>query len=195
MSRGRRRQPGTRVFVALDPPVEVRAEAEAWARHVARSTEGLRVVPARNSHITLAFLGEREDQEISQIAAAMGDSVAGESISPGGIEGLSLGAPLWLPRRRPRTLTLEIHDDRGELAALQADLSRELGSKLGWKESRPYRPHLTCARTGRGFDASMLRLPVSPSLSFPGESVTLYSSHLSPEGAEYEVVERVPLAQ
>ncbi len=64
MKKNGNRQSGLRVFLALDPPIEVRAEAEAWARHIARSAQGLRVVPARNSHITLAFLGQCEGPEI-----------------------------------------------------------------------------------------------------------------------------------
>ncbi|MBN8867668.1 MAG: RNA 2',3'-cyclic phosphodiesterase [Solirubrobacterales bacterium] len=183
--KGGGRRPRLRVFVALDPPSEVRSEAEVWARHLARFTTGLRVVPARNSHITLAFLGDREEDEVGLIAEAMQENGAP-------VGGLSLGAPVWLPRRRPRSLALEVHDDRGELTELQADLARSLRSSLGWKEERPYRAHLTCARVGRGFDHADLRLPVSPSIAFEAESITLYSSNLSPEGAEYEVLERIP---
>lgn len=183
--RGRRHRSGLRLFVALDPPVEVRAEAEAWARHLARSTHGLRVAPARNSHVTLAFLGERDESEIDEIAAAVA-----ETERP--VDGLSLGAPVWLPRRRPRALALEIHDDTAGLAEMQRDLARRLGADLGWREARPYRAHLTCGRTGRGFDPSGLRLPVSPQMAFASDSVTLYSSILGPEGAEYEALERFP---
>jgi 2'-5' RNA ligase len=182
---GDRRGVALRLFVALDPPVEVCAEAEAWARHLARSTQGLRVVPARNSHVTLAFLGECDGSEIEPIIEAV---AATERPVPG----LSLGAPVWLPKRRPRALALEIHDDAGTLREMQAALARELNSSLGWKEGRPYRPHLTCGRTGRSFDGAGARLPVSPSFDFDSESVTLYSSILSPEGAEYEAIERFP---
>ncbi|MCB0870029.1 MAG: RNA 2',3'-cyclic phosphodiesterase [Solirubrobacterales bacterium] len=181
--KGRRQKQGQRVFVALDPPAEVCSEAEAWARHIARSTENLRVVPARNSHITLAFLGERDEFEIEEIIGVIAETT-------GPVSGLSLGAPAWLPKRRPRNLVIDIHDDRDELTALQARLARGLHESIGWKQDRPYRPHLTCARTGRGFDPVGLRLPVSPSIAFEAVSVTLYSSHLRPEGAEYEVLER-----
>lgn len=182
---GNRRGVARRLFVALDPPVEVRAEAEAWARHIARFTQGLRVVPARNSHVTLAFLGDVEEPEIDLIVEAIASTERP-------VDGLSLGAPVWLPRRRPRALALEIHDDPGDLHEMQGDLARELGSAIGWKEARPYRPHLTCGRTGRSFDGAGARLPVSPSISFSSRSVTLYASILGPEGAEYEVVERFP---
>jgi len=169
--------------VALDPPVEVCAEVEAWARHVARSRRGLRVVAARNSHITLAFLGQCDDFEIEQTLAAVN-----EVARP--VDGLSLGAPAWLPRGRPRSLVLDIHDDRDQLQAMQSQLARTLRETLDWKESRAFRPHLTCARTGRGFDPSGLRLPVSPSIAFGAEAITLYQSHLSPDGAEYEAIKR-----
>lgn len=187
MKGGRNRRSGRRVFVAMDPPSEVRSEAEAWARHLARSIHGLRVVPARNSHVTLAFLGDRDESEIDRIISAMAETAAPAT-------GLSLGAPVWLPRRRPSSLVLDIHDDRGELRHLQKELARLLGTTIGWKEDRPYRPHLTCARTGRGFDPGPLRLPVSPSVAFEGVSISLYRSHLSPAGAEYETIESFSLS-
>lgn len=136
--------------------------------------------------MTLAFLGDRSGSEIDLVVEAMEECAADTG-------GLSLGAPLWLPRRRPRNLTLEIHDDRGALRDLQAALARRLREVLGWDEGRPYRPHLTTARAGRGFEASGLRLPVSPCLSFEAESVSLYRSHLGPDGAEYEALEKIPL--
>ncbi|HMT05614.1 MAG: RNA 2',3'-cyclic phosphodiesterase [Solirubrobacterales bacterium] len=186
MSGRSRAKQGQRVFVALDPPISLRAEVEAWARHVARSTTGLRVVPARNLHVTLAFLGDRSGSEIDLITEAVRECATDTG-------GLSLGAPLWLPRRRPRSLTLEIHDDRGELSDQQATLARRLREELGWDEGRPYRPHLTAARTSRSFEAGGLRLPVSPSFGFEAESVSLYRSHLGPDGAEYEALVKVPL--
>ncbi len=186
MSRGNgRKPPGQRVFVALDPPAEVRSEAEAWARHIGRFTQGLRVVPARNSHITLAFLGELDGIEAEETIA-----VTAQSVVP--VSGLSLGAPAWLPKRRPRTLVLDVHDDRRELGRLQTDLARGLKDRLGWSEGRPYRPHLTCARTSRGFDPSGVSLPVSPSVAFAASSISVYSSHLGPDGAEYEAIASFP---
>lgn len=151
------------------------------------------MVPARNSHVTLAFLGERDEYEIAQAAEAIDTAVLSVDGDTADLAGLSLGAPAWLPKRHPRNLVIDIHDDRRALAAFQASLAGALRASLGWKESRPYRPHLTCARTGRGFDPTGVRLPISPSFEFSGESVTLYRSVLRPEGAEYEVIEHVPV--
>lgn len=49
-----------RLFVALDLPVEARALLADWA--VAAAPEGVRRVPAENLHVTLAFLGSRDER-------------------------------------------------------------------------------------------------------------------------------------
>ncbi len=181
----------TRLFVAADPPAEVRADVSEWARHLVRFTPGLRAVPASNIHITLAFIGDRDATDIPAIATAVADATEPDAGLP--VPALSLGAPIWLPRRRPRALALEIHDDRGDLAALQAGVAAALGRAIGWHAGRPFRAHLTAARTGRGFEAGGLRLPVSPALEFEPEAVTLYRSELLPEGARYEPLDRIEL--
>ncbi len=188
----RRRARGRlRLFVAADPPAEVRSEAAAWGRHVASSVAGLRPVPAANCHITLAFIGDREEADLGPIRGAVREAAAPNPAFA--LPRISLGAPVWLPPRRPRALALEIHDDRGDLAALQRELAGALDRAIGWNARRQFRAHLTTARTGRGFDPDRLRLPRSPDLEFEPEAVTLYSSTLLPEGARYEPLERVEL--
>ncbi len=174
----------TRTFIALDPPEMIRSEVAAWARDFGGGIKGLRPVPPRNSHVTLAFLGELGPGEIDLAARALEETA-------GPVGGLSLGAPVWLPRRRPRSLALEIHDNRGELADLQSSMAHRLDELLGWREARPFRAHLTAARLGRGFVRDDHVLPVSPALDFEADSVALYASRLLPEGAEYEAIERV----
>lgn len=189
--KGRRTRGRLRLFVAADPPEAARNEAAAWGRHVARSAAGMRPVPAENCHLTLAFIGDREESDLPQIRAAVADAA-----SPGpafAVPLVSFGAPVWLPPRRPRALALEIHDDRGDLAALQHEIAGSLERSIGWKAKRQFRPHLTVARTGRSFDPDALSLPVGPDLEFEPEAVTLYSSTLLPEGARYETLERVDL--
>lgn len=187
----RRTRGRLRLFVAADPPEEVRNEVADWGRQVARSVAGLRPVPAENCHITLAFLGDREETDLRRISTAVREAAAP---NPGfAVPAISLGAPVWLPPRRPRALALEIHDDRGDLAALQREVAGTLDRAIGWKARRQFRAHLTAARTGRGFDPDLLRLPRSPDLGFEPEAVTLYSSTLLPEGARYESLERIRL--
>jgi len=146
----------------------------------------MRPVPASNCHITLAFIGESGAGDVEAIREAIEGSAAPATR-------LSLGAPAWLPRRRPRALALDIHDGRGELEACHARLAAALAEAIGWQPARRFRPHVTAVRLSRGVDPGSRPLPVSPALDFSGESVTLYRSVLLPEGAKYEALATVRL--
>jgi RNA 2',3'-cyclic 3'-phosphodiesterase len=164
-----------------------------------RSGAPPRVLDAELLHVTLCFLGNRPAEEIDAIAAqlaACGDP-AGD---------LSLGAPLWLPPRRPRALAVELHDDDGQLARLQAQVVATLQEVGGWQSGgeapgevgaagarRRFHPHVTVARMGRGTARFERVLPPTPSLSFTPSELVLYRSWLSPEGASYEAVATHPI--
>jgi 2'-5' RNA ligase len=196
MSRGA----SARLFVAVDPPLGVREELADWARRVAveaGSRAGLRVLAATSLHLTLCFLGSRPVGEIDGLATAIGD--CDEHACE-----LSVGAPLWLPTRRPRALAVEIHDRDGELARVHEGVNGALSSISGWQpERRRFRPHITLIRVGRGAfgngrvgSARAHReqpLPATPWLTFVPEAIVLYRSWLAPGGASYEALARSEL--
>src|SRR5689334_16654646 len=104
-----------RLFVAVDPPADVCEELQAWTRDaLARRTRArgggasgeARVLEPEALHLTLCFLGGRPVAEIETI----GDVLAGCGTTVGELE---VGAPLWLPPRRPRLLAVEVHDRDG----------------------------------------------------------------------------------
>jgi RNA 2',3'-cyclic 3'-phosphodiesterase len=186
-----------RLFVALDPPEEVREQLLAWGRSAvarvsAQRRRGagaeLRMLEAEALHVTLCFLGGRPVEEIGEIGSAIGRCArrVGE---------LSLGAPLWLPPRHPRALAVEVHDRDGGLARLHADVGRALAETIDLQaERRRFRAHITVARMrGRSAarrppQAAEPALPATPPLSFTPGSVVLYRSWLSPRGASYEAL-------
>lgn len=169
-----------RTFIALDVDLLVREELAAWLR-AARAGRQLRAVRPENMHLTLAFLGERSGAELSLVAGILEDHAR---LAPR----LAVGAPIWLPRRRPRALTVEIRALDENLTALQSYLARSLAQALDWKQARAFRPHITVARLGRAAEPHLDPLPPTPQLEFTAKSVTLYRSELLPEGAEYEVL-------
>ncbi len=192
-----------RLFVAADPPKAVRVRLAAWAGSAAAAcrSEGLgrplRLLDPEVLHLTLCFLGARPVDEIAAIGSAL-------SACPAHAGELSVGAPLWLPRARPRSLAVAIHDREGELAGLHTALTGAICATTSWQpERRRFRAHVTVARTrGQAGGRSRTRqapdgnpdLPATPQLRFSAESLTLYRSWLSPEGAAYEVVARCDLA-
>jgi 2'-5' RNA ligase len=178
-----------RLFVAIDPPPAVREQLAAWARTAVAGEDerGARLLAPETMHMTLCFLGSRPIEELTPIAAAV------QALS-GFCAELSLGAPLWLPPRRPRALALAVHDRDGELARLHGSVVQTLGQAIDWRpERRRFRAHITVARLGRersregrsraGGEPS---LAPTPQLSFTARQVVLYRSWLAPAGASYE---------
>jgi 2'-5' RNA ligase len=173
-----------RLFAALDPPERTRTELARWARRVAGGV-GARPIGAEALHVTVCFLGAQPAERIEEIAAV----VAGRAAPVGP---LGLGAPVWLPRRRPRALAIELHDESGALSDLAADLGRALAEAIGWEPPGRLRPHITVARMRAGAVAPG-RLEATPSLVFEPEALTLYRSQLEPDGAVYQPLARIPL--
>lgn len=193
-----------RLFVAVQLPLGVREELSDWARRVAADARlrggqdaSLRVLAASSLHLTLCFLGSRPVGEIDALAAAIDDC------DEQGCE-LSVGAPLWLPPRRPRALAVEMRDHDGGLARVHLRVSAVLSGASSWQpERRRFRPHVTLIRIGRGaFGAwrakpnrseHLQHLPATPWLSFVPEAIVLYRSWLTPDGARYDMLARSEL--
>lgn len=178
---------GQRLFVCLIPPRAHAEELVAWAREQRDGTQGVRVVPAENVHLTLAFLGEQPLESTPTVLEAIAAAAVG-----GAVGELAVGDPLLLPPRRPRVLAVSVDDPAGQLAELQRALSAELAAAVGHHEARAFRPHLTLARMKR--DARPPRsLTPPPSRPFTAHEVVLMRSYLEPAGARYEALERLPL--
>lgn len=186
-----------RLFAAVDPPAAACEELAEWARRAlaaasvtvaSRSRGAPRVLEAQALHLTLCFLGSRPVAEIEPLAAALG--ACGEPACE-----LSVGAPLWLPPRRPHALAVEIHDHDGELARLQQIITTALARASGWEpERRRFTPHVTVARMraqaarARGAGGGGPLLPATPRLRFTPAAVVLYRSWLTDAGARYESI-------
>lgn len=169
-----------RVFVALDPPLSVRQELAAWLR-LAQVGRNLRPIEPGNMHLTLIFLGQRGEAEISLIASVL-DEFADQAPA------LAIGAPVWLPRRNPRAFAVEVRPLDAALARVQSGIVSSLGGVLDLREPRSFHPHITVARLPRTFRARREPPPPTPQLEFEAESLSIYRSHLRPEGAEYEAI-------
>jgi 2'-5' RNA ligase len=184
-----------RCFIALgtDPFGEPLAP---WLDRLRDDFDELVVSPAANLHLTLAFLGEIDDEA----AARAGDAVRAASarIEDGGWM-LGWGAPGVFPSRsRPRVLWLGVdgHDER--LSRAHSVLGEELRARELPVEERTFRPHLTLARVRRPpsrerLDAILARLRSAPSPPpVAVRSLVLYRSRLGRPAAVHEVIAEAP---
>jgi RNA 2',3'-cyclic 3'-phosphodiesterase len=172
-----------RLFVAVALPDEVRCALAGWRPR----DEALRAVDPEHLHVTLCFLGWRDDSAVQRIGAA-----AMACASP--LPAVAVGGARWLPPRRPRVLAVELNDAEGELGALQARVSDAMVEAAGYvPEKRPFLPHVTVARVRRGARAPRGELADPPGLRFTPAALILYRSHLRRDGAAYEALASAPL--
>jgi RNA 2',3'-cyclic 3'-phosphodiesterase len=171
-----------RLFVALALPADTIGRLVAWQRGAFDGVEGVRVVPPGNLHVTLAFLGHRPAADIGDVAAAV-RAAAVRATRP------SLAVARYRETRSVGMLTFD--DEGGRATAFAGDLHRRLEAiGLYEPERRRWLPHVTVLR----FRAPPRLAPILPELGpvSPSEAA-VYHSVLRPTGAQYEVLESVPL--
>jgi 2'-5' RNA ligase len=187
VAKERLKSPRARLFVALDLPEEVREGIVAWQRK-ALDDPALRPVKPESLHMTLVFLGYHPEKEIERIAeAALGvDARAPEiRLDP---------EPVGVPRgRRPRLFALDAPSEGA--VELQSQVERRLVEARFYEpEKRAFWPHLTVARVRperrRSRKTALVEsrpgpLPEQLFRPFSALRLTLYRSHLRPQGAEY----------
>lgn len=191
--------PDWRLFVAVGLPDDVRTRlAEAVTPVAEANAEHFRWTDAASWHVTLAFLGSVDPSACDPIEEALWN-VAGAvprfDAQPSRSGRFGRGV-LWLGFDDPSYASLVT---LGE--AVRAILPR-IGIPF---DERPLHPHLTLARQRdrRGIGVSRSRLaevdeavgPIVDDLRFPVTRVSLYRSHLGPDGARYEPIAHAPLAR
>lgn len=139
--------PGRRIFAAIPLAADARSAVEALVGAV-RSTADpsereVRWVRLEGLHVTLRFIGPTLDQ---RIPAAL-EAVQAAAVQATPFEVGLAGAGAFPDAIRPRALWLGIGKGVDELSALTRAIDRELAAR-GWSvEDRPFRPHLTLARS------------------------------------------------
>lgn len=185
----RARSETARLFVALDLPADARARLADWRDGVVAGRDELRAVAPEALHVTLAFIGQRPLEETDAVAGLVVGSVAGLAAAR-----LRAVGVVALPPRRPRLFALELSDDGGRAAVVQAAVSDALAAAGFYEpERRPFWPHVTLARVRRGERAAAIAAQ-PPGEEFVAAEVTLYRSRLSPRGARYEPLATARLA-
>ena len=189
-----------RTFVAI----ELDQEALDWLKGVqerlkADLPQGLvRWVDPKGIHLTLKFLGEVPQgkiKAIEEVLKGVGQRHRPFSFSYGG-----LGC--FPSFSHPNVIWVGVEEKTGALRALQEDVERSL-AKLGFRpEDKPFSPHLTLGRVGRGLSgAERKRLGeyikaggVEYGGEFLVEAISLMKSDLFPTGAVYTRLALFPLS-
>lgn len=175
-----------RLFLALRLPPDVLDAVAAWqARELGDGGRAgsRRIVPRKDLHVTLAFLGSRPAHDLREIVAALDAATTG-------------APPIALEIERYRETRsvgmLVLREPAGAAADLANDLHERLEALgLYGRESRPWLPHITVVR----FRNQRRSQPVPTRLgrpllgAFAPSDAAVFLSRLHPSGARYEVLE------
>lgn len=181
----------TRLFVALEPPPEVRAVAADARAALRERFPDLRVrwQPDANVHLTLAFLGNVPDDEV----AACGDRLDACAGRARRFEATTTRLGAFPSPLRPSVIWLGIDAEPvSALSALQRDVAAAF--RHLHDDRRPFRPHITLGRvkglgtSERSEVAGALAALPRDAAAWRVDRVVLFASELSPEGAVHTPV-------
>jgi 2'-5' RNA ligase len=163
-------------------PSETAEHLAAWQHEAFAGVPEVRQLPPDHLHVTLAFLGHRPVEELDAILGALREAAARAEQSLLSLRG-------YRETRSVGMLTFD--DDGGRATALAADLHDRLAALGVYEpERRKWLPHVTVLR----FRKRPGLRPVLPDLEpFVPSDAAAFLSRLRPSGAQYEVLESMPV--
>ena len=132
----------TRTFIALELDESLQRYLGETTRRMARELPGLRWVAPEGIHLTLAFLGELNDEQLAEALRAT--ERAAREVPP--FEYRLTRPGLFGSPKQPRVIWIGIDEPSGNLQLLHRQLSLELVQRGFEVDTRPFSPHLTLAR-------------------------------------------------
>ncbi|SDH64615.1 2'-5' RNA ligase [Alteribacillus persepolensis] len=173
-------------FIALPLPTQPAERVHSWKKQVEQDFPFKKWVHPNDYHVTLFFLGAADSTKLQRVCAYM-DEVAQE-VTTFSLQTTQAG---WFGKTSsPRILWAGVSgsDVLYDLQKQVADRCEKAGFAV---EKRPYKPHITVARTWQGkhsFQDAAKALPILPSSSWEAKEFVLYQTHLGRQ-PKYERLE------
>lgn len=184
-----------RAFIAIDIPHSLKEKISVIQDRF-RSLKGyIGLVRPSNIHLTLKFLGNISEKQISDIKGSLSESAKG--ILSFTLNVTEVG--VFPNIRYPRVLWLGLEDVSGRLTLLHKNIEDNM-FKLGFQpEGRRFTSHLTLGRIKslKGKNQLIKLIQSERNIRIDEvitvEKVNLMKSQLKPTGAVYSVIESVEL--
>ncbi len=175
-----------RLFVAVELPPDVRAAIDEVSKPWRAKLDGFTWSLPENLHLTLAFLGQVDPDQLDEIRTRLATTAA--AIAPFSTRLTHLGRfPL---KARARVLWVGLDDADARLTGLAAAVGESLDG-LVEREDRVFSAHVTIARAHRsaGVPDEVIAVELLPVRVAVGE-IALFRSHLGGGPPRYEVLAR-----
>ncbi len=177
-----------RCFIALTLSDDARdALGDVTAKMLYQDkSNAVRWVDQENFHVTLAFLGELNNDEVERLADELDNS-----LSSFGAESVIAGLSPF-PEAKPKLIAAMLSPSDGLVDLHQQAVSAIKMSQLNY-DKRRFIPHITLGRIRHSRNQYSGSIPLAFNLPVEFDEVVLYESRLGPDGAQYEAVFRYPL--
>lgn len=183
-----------RLFIAVDLGETIRRELEKLQRRLKHTHADVKWVDPAKIHLTLAFLGEVDIDQIRPLEAALSQALQGVEKFSVTVSGTgTFGKPRW-----PRVVWAGIADCP-PLMELQRKTAEALNAAAVEHDAKSFSAHLTLGRVKPPKHVAELLTELDKEKetllgSADIAEVLLIKSELRPAGAEYTVLHRVPLS-
>ena len=175
-----------RSFIAIEIPGDLKESLIRIQERFRKTGERVSWVKPGGMHITLKFLGDIEEESISQIGEEIGHVCSNRDP----IKVKLCGAGVFPNMKQPRILWIGIREGAKEIQQVFEALDPRL-SEIGFpRDKRPFRPHVTLGRIKhlrdrQGFAVIVKENQDSEVGTMTAKSIQLMESRLRPEGALY----------
>jgi 2'-5' RNA ligase len=183
-----------RLFVAVEIGEQQTKALERIQAGMRHKLPSVRWVKPAAIHLTLAFLGDIDEDAVPRLTALLDEVTRG--CAPLDIE--LKGAGAFPGERNPRVIWIGAGEPTGSLREIARNLKTLLASNGFPTEDRPFTPHLTIGRVrDRGGGEYGRVLPLfreHTAGTMHVCDICLVRSELTPRGSVYTVLHRAPLA-
>jgi RNA 2',3'-cyclic 3'-phosphodiesterase len=181
-----------RCFVAVVPPLAATLALAARVLHARAAWPQLGWVSPDRWHLTLAFLGEVDDEAVARLDRPLREVASHHRPMTLAVDGVGT----FPATGRPRVLWAGITGAVDTLYQLAREVVRATRAESEHRDTKPFRAHLTLARSRRtpiDDPAPLLaELAGGPGPEFTATEVVLMRSVLGP-GARYDELAHYPL--
>lgn len=183
-----------RTFIAIELPKEIKEYLAGIQDKLKAAQADVKWVEPKNIHLTLKFLGDRDDKKIEKIKAIIEEITQSKNTFQICVS--SLGA---FPKiSSPRVIWVGLDQGDAETINLAQGLEEKI-AKIGIpKEDHPFSSHITIGRTRSGLNVEKLAEMLTNMAglmpqSFKAAKITLFKSTLTAYGPIYEALKEANL--
>ena len=176
----------TRAFIAIELPHHIRTAILNVQNRLKPGLKGIRWVYPGNIHLTLRFLGDITNSEITAVKAVLSETA--REFSPFLLSAKSIGTFPGL--NRPRVMWIGLGGEIIPLKDLVLGLENNLEAIGIERDARSFSGHLTIGRVKGKIDPVRILESIKELRDFESEmfsvhQINLYKSDLKPEGPIY----------